>query len=329
MIPAVFSLIGFAGGFLYRAGGPAYQSFTIPLLIITGLPLPAAVGGGILLNAAGKLKLIYHPESTRHAHKRVGMTVAILSLPFMVTGKQFLLRLSTLPTGTATLVFIYSTVLVITALFAARRYRHYCQFGYEDENPLPPGGLFWRHPLAAPGLPLPKYITVGRVSLVGGSIGLCTGLAGVNTRALLEPLLMYLTGLSRRQARATASFALYLIGAFAAIIFLPDLFTFSGAEVTFMSLGAGYLAGYLYAWHLRREKLQYPEESIFLAWWGLSSAVVLLGGRAAGLAPLYTTALMFGPAMVTMLGFTLTSLCQVRWNDALSRSNVPQNFRNP
>ncbi|RKO66302.1 sulfite exporter TauE/SafE family protein [Desulfofundulus salinus] len=327
MIPAIFFSIGFAGGFLYRAGGPAYQLFTVPLLIITGLPLPTAVGSGILLNAAGKLKLIYHPEITRHAYKRLGMTLAILSLPFMVTGKQLLLRLSTLPAGAAILVFIYSTVLVITALIAARRYRHYCQFGYEDENPLPPGGLFWRYPLATPGLPFPKYITVGRVSLVGGSIGLCTGLAGLNTRALLEPLLMYLTGLSRRQARATASFTLYLIGAFAAIIFLPDLSTFSGARLTFMSLGAGYLAGYIYAWHLRREKLQNPEESIFLAWWGLSSAVVLLGSRAASLAPFYTTALMFGSALVTMLGFTLISLCQVRWNDALPRDNMPQNFK--
>lgn len=327
MSPAVFFLTGFAGGFLYRAGGPAYQLFTVPLLIITGLPLPAAVGSGILLNATSKLKLIYCPEITRHAHKRVGMTVAILSLPFMLTGKQLLLWLSTLPEGMTVLVFTYSTVLVITALIAAGRYRHYYQFGFEDENPLPPGGLFWRYPLAVPGLAFPKHITVGRVSLVGGSIGLCAGLFGLNTRALLEPLLMYLTGLSRRQARATASFTLYLVGAFAVIIFLPDLFTFSAAGITLISLCTGYLAGYLHAWHLRRDILQNPEESIFLAWWGFSSAVVLLGSRAAGLASFYTTALMFGPALVTMLGFTLITLCQVRGSEALPRSNAAQNFK--
>ncbi|SHI42889.1 sulfite exporter TauE/SafE family protein [Desulfofundulus thermosubterraneus] len=328
MSPAVFFLTGFAGGFLYRAGGPAYQSFTVPLLIMTGLPLPAAVASGILLNAASKLKLIYCPEITRHAHKRVGMTVAILSLPFMLTGKQLLLWLSTLPEGMAILVFTYSTVLVITALIAAGRYRHYYRFGFEDENPLPPGSLLWRYTLAVPGLAFPKHITAGRVSLVGGSIGLCAGLFGLNTRALLEPLLMYLTGLSRRQARATASFTLYLVGAFALIIFLPDLFTFSAAGGTLISLCTGYLVGYLQAWHLRRNTLKNPEESIFLAWWGFSSAAVLLGSRAAGLSSFYTTALMFGPTLVNMLSFTLITLCQVRGYGALPHSNASQNFEN-
>lgn len=39
---------------------------------------------------------------------------------------------------------------------------------------------------------------------------------------------------------------------------------------------------------------------------------MLLGSRAAGLASFYTTALMFGPALVTMLSLTLITLCQLR-----------------
>ncbi|MGB9805036.1 TSUP family transporter, partial [Desulfofundulus sp.] len=261
---------------------------------------------------AGKLKLLYHPETTRQAYKRLGLTVATLSLPFIVAGKLLLSRLRTLPEGTTLLVLTYSTILALTALIAFGRYLHYRRFGYEDENPLPPGGLSWKYPLAAPGLAFPKYITVSRASLVGGCTGLCTGLAGLNTCALLEPLLMYLTGLPRLQARATASFALYLIGGFASLIYLPDLFTFTGAGLTFVSLGTGYLAGYFQAARIRQEKFPNPKESIFLAWWALSSALVLTGNCTTGLSPVHTLVLMFGTTVITMLGFTLTTLFQER-----------------
>ncbi|WP_027355468.1 TSUP family transporter [Desulfofundulus thermocisternus] len=312
MNPALCFLTGIAGGYLLRAGGPAYRLLTVPLLIIIGFPLPAAVAIGILLNAAGKLKLIYQPDITRQALKRTGITISAVTIPFILTGKQLLLWLDTMLQGKGFILFIYSIILLTAALIAGGRYWWYYHHSLPKDasQTLPSVPLLKKNPLAVPGFAFPRYLTIGRTGLVSVLLGLGTGLLGLNTRAFLEPLLMYITGLPRRRAHATASFILYLTGAFALLIYLPDLFTFPGSGATITCLCCGYLVGYIQFRHHHWKLQQNPENNITFACWGFSSAIILLGSLASGLTPAYTIMLMLGPALVTMINLFLNHTFQ-------------------
>ncbi|GBF35380.1 hypothetical protein DCCM_4503 [Desulfocucumis palustris] len=212
---AVNPLYLFAGGILVgilRQGfGQAANLFMVPLLNMLGIPLNYAAGAGITQNFSNSAFTCLSGNPKKHSLRRVGFVVGLMGLPGIIAGRMLYIFLAERGIAAPTVHSAYVLLTLFAAFGYMRHWRTYYRHGYFEDNPLPPFGLRWRYPLAAPGAVGLKHITVGRVTAVGLLLGFATGLLGLGGSFAAAPLFMYVLGLPAAMAAASSVLPILII----------------------------------------------------------------------------------------------------------------------
>lgn len=252
LLPLHFFLPGLAVGLLSCLSHSLWRLLVVPLAYLSGLPLPAAVGCGIVCEAIASLRIVAVPELTWGGLFRTGFTVGLFSLPPAALSLLIMSRMAHSPLAPALLLSFYLLLLSAAGGSALGRLLHYHRWGYGDDNAPPPRLLTSLFPLAFPGAAVGRYLTLPRLLTVSCLIGFAGGFFGASTVHIFEPLAMYILGLSRRQAAATALLVTYITSTALLLIYLPVLYLpmIFTSHFPFLNLGfggiiAGFIAGCL------------------------------------------------------------------------------------
>lgn len=209
--PAALLAVGLCAGMLSGCFGPAANLMVVPLLNVFGLPLTYAGGINVGQSFGGSSGDILSGGMSKGALHRVGLMVGIFGLPGVFAGRTFFIFLADRRADTLVTNLIFLIILLVAAYSVFRQWRSFMRLGYFEDNPLPPFGMRWRHPLAPPGAMGLDFITVGRVAAVGMLLGLATGFLGLGAAALAMPLFMYVLGLPAVIASSTSLISIVII----------------------------------------------------------------------------------------------------------------------
>jgi len=201
--------IGLMAGIIEGIFGRPANLLVVPALSIFGLPLSISASTNVGQSFGRTSVFIFKGSSS--AFRRMGMAAGIAGLPGVFLG--FKTHLLVMQTGYRDIFLVLHVSLLLSA--AVVLYRQWSFFNrnhYYDDAPFPPFGLNWRFPLAVPGGSGLNYVTLARVSLVGLLLGAATGFLGIGAGVLGIPLFMYVLGLPLKNAAATDTVSMIIIG---------------------------------------------------------------------------------------------------------------------
>lgn len=211
--PLHIFLISLMIGLLSGSMGKKADLLVVPALSIFGLPITFAIGTNIAQGFGRSSMALFNGAILKEGFPRVGFVAGIFGLPGVYMGRALLLQLVDTRFGNVFIIICYISLLLAAAFASYRQWLHFKEWGCVDKNPLPPFGMGWRYPLAAPGLVGKDFITVGRVVFVGLFLGFITGFLGPGAGVVGIPLFMYVLGFDATTAAATDLLTMLIIGA--------------------------------------------------------------------------------------------------------------------
>lgn len=210
--PLTIFTIGLMAGIIEGVFGTLSNLLAVPALIIFGLPLPISASTNIGQSVGRTSIFIFRGNRDGLAFCRVGAVAGIAGLPGVFLGLKLHLSLIQTGFGEDIVRLCHVALLLAGSVVLYRQWSFFNRNDYYDDDPFPPFGLNWRFPLAVPGESGLNRITLARVTLVGLLLGTGTGFLGLGAGVLGIPLFMYILGLPARNAAATDTVTMLLIG---------------------------------------------------------------------------------------------------------------------
>ncbi|MHB8917897.1 MAG: sulfite exporter TauE/SafE family protein [Desulfocucumaceae bacterium] len=204
-------IIGLMVGIIEGVFGTLANLAVVPALGIFGLPLSVSASTNVGHTFGRASLFIYTGNKNRLALCRTGTLTGIFGLPGAYLGFKFHLYLINTGFGEIVIKLLYVVILLSASAVLFRQWIFFNRYHFYDDAPFPPFGLHWKFPLAIPG-GSGSRITLARVVPVGFILGVATGLLGLGAGILGVPLFMYILGLSSKNAAATDSVAMLIIG---------------------------------------------------------------------------------------------------------------------
>lgn len=209
--PALIFLTGLLVGIFSRYTGTGATILMYPALLALGLPPTYSAGAGLCANYSRTAISLFDHKNLRGAMRRVALVSGLFALPGVFAGHKLLLHLNSTGAGRNILYLCYGVAVLVFAFSLYRRWAYHHRHGHEMNNPLPPLGMGWKHPLVPPGSVGKNFITVGRVIIVGITTGSLCGFMGLGAGLVGVPLYMYVLGLPASVAIATDIAAMLII----------------------------------------------------------------------------------------------------------------------
>jgi uncharacterized membrane protein YfcA len=202
---------GMCIGILCRCCGQTANIILPVLLNLLGLPAAHAAGINITQSFGRSAFAISGKDAFKIGLRRVGFVTGVLGLPGVAAGRLFYLLLWEWGIADTAVHISYLILAIFAACSIIRHWYTFVRQGYFEDNPLPPFGMKWRHPLAAPGAANLEFITLGRVTAVGLILGFATGFLGLGAAVFVMPLFMYVLGLPAAISAATSLLPVLMI----------------------------------------------------------------------------------------------------------------------
>lgn len=204
-------IIGLMVGIIEGVFGTLANLTVVPALGIFGLPLSVSASTNVGHTFGRASLFIYTGNKDRLALCRTGTVTGIFGLPGAYLGFKTHLYLINTGYGEIVIKLLYVVILLSASAALLRQWIFYNRYHFYDNAPFPPFGLHWKFPLAIPG-GSGSHITLARIAPVGFILGIATGFLGLGAGFLGVPLFMYILGLSSKNAAATDSVAMLIIG---------------------------------------------------------------------------------------------------------------------